>query len=80
MKKVTYICDRCGTEFEEYDREVKISVKEVDDYDGEYWYRYLDLCPKCEKEMNVFFNNVEFAQENETVDPEEDIDWGEDVD
>ena len=72
-KKVTYICDRCGVEFDEYDRDVKISVREFDYDEMKSYHRWLDLCSDCEKDMNKFFNG-EDADIDDELTPDEDFD------
>lgn len=55
-KKVTYICDRCGIEFEDYEREYKVS-KETYDYDAmTYRTRWVDLCNCCKQDLINFLN------------------------
>lgn len=58
MKKVTYICDRCGTEFEDYEREYRLSESRVDRY-GEAHWQFIDLCPECESDLvDIFFKRT----------------------
>lgn len=54
MKKVTYICDRCGTEFEEYNRNYRLSEDYLDYDDLEHHWKYLDLCGTCESDLFDF--------------------------
>ena len=50
-KKIVYNCDRCGVEFEDYDREFRLSKSTYDCEDDTYFWRYIDLCPECEYEL-----------------------------
>lgn len=50
-KKIVYICDRCGVEFEDYDREFRLSKSMYDCEVDTYFWKYIDLCADCEHEL-----------------------------
>lgn len=53
-KKVTYICDRCGKEFEDYERHYRLSEDYFDCSYLEHRWKYIDLCGTCEADLYNF--------------------------
>lgn len=50
-QKIIYNCDNCGVEFKEENKIQFIMCKRLDDVCDYGEEEYLDLCPKCQKNL-----------------------------